>query len=130
MENHSSVTGWQELFSHTNPSKFRWLLQSLPLRYTAENLQVTKFYYALSDCSHSNNFMAKKKNGKRLLLSLFEKYRYGPRKTLTSLLITNWTIFLEKMETDSYLMQRFIVGTTPALFRGRKEINSSFPPRR
>ena len=81
MENHSSVTGWQELFSHTNPSKFRWLLQSLPLRYTAENLQV-------------------------------------------------WTIFLEKMETDIYSMQRFIVGTTPALIRGRKEINSSFPPRR
>ena len=70
MENHSSVTGWQELFSHTNPSKFRWLLQSLPLRYTAENVQVPKFYYALSDCSHSNNFMAKKKNGKRSLLSL------------------------------------------------------------
>ena len=43
MENHSSVTGWQELFSHTNPSKFRWLLQSLPLRYTAENLQVKKW---------------------------------------------------------------------------------------
>ena len=118
MENHSSVTGWQELFSHTNSSKFRWLLQSLPLRYTAENLQVTKFYYALSDCSHSSYI---KKN---------EKYRYGPRKTLTNLLITNWTIFLEKMETDSYLMQRFIVGTTPALIRGRKEINSSFPSRR
>ena len=111
MENHSSVTGWQELFSHTNPSKFRWLLQSLPLRYTAENLQVKKW--------------------KKIAFKyVIEKYRYGPRKTLTNLLITNWTILLEKMETDSYLMQRFIVGTTPALIRGRKEINSSFPPRR
>ena len=33
MENHGSVTGWQELFSHTNPSNFRQTLQSLLLRY-------------------------------------------------------------------------------------------------
>ena len=38
MENHSNVTG---CFSHTNPSNFRGPLQSLLLRYTAENLQVT-----------------------------------------------------------------------------------------
>ena len=41
MEDHSSMTGWQELFSHTNPSDFRQPLQSLLLRYTVENLQVT-----------------------------------------------------------------------------------------
>ena len=41
-ENHSSVTGWQKLFfQHTNRSNFRRPLQSLLLRYTAENLQVT-----------------------------------------------------------------------------------------
>ena len=38
MENHTIVTGWQKFFSHTNASSFgRWLLQSLLLRYTAEN---------------------------------------------------------------------------------------------
>ena len=41
MENHSSMTGWQNFFSRTNPSNFRRPLQSLLLRYTAENLQVT-----------------------------------------------------------------------------------------
>ena len=64
------------------------------------------------------------------LKAAIKKYWYCPRKTLTNLLITNWTIFLEKMETDIYLMQRLIVGATPALIRGRKEINSSLPPRR
>ena len=38
MENHSSVTGWQKLFSHTNSSN---AMQSLLLRYAAETLQVT-----------------------------------------------------------------------------------------
>ena len=42
-ENHTSVTGWQELFSHTNPSNFKQPLQSLLVRYMAANLQVTKF---------------------------------------------------------------------------------------
>jgi len=41
MENYSSVTGWQKLFSHTNPSNFRRPLQSLLFCYTAGNLQVT-----------------------------------------------------------------------------------------
>ena len=41
MENHSSVTGWQKLFSHTNSSNFRQPMQSLLLRYAAETLQVT-----------------------------------------------------------------------------------------
>ena len=41
MENHSSVTGWQKLFSHTNSSNFRRPMQSLLLRYAAETLQVT-----------------------------------------------------------------------------------------
>ena len=41
------MTGWKELFSHTNPSNFHRPLQSLLLRYTAENLQVTKIEYAL-----------------------------------------------------------------------------------
>ena len=40
MENHSSMTG-KIFFSRTNPSNFRRPLQSLLLRYTAENLQVT-----------------------------------------------------------------------------------------
>ena len=35
------VTGWQELFSHTNPSYSGLPLRSLLLRYTAKNLQVT-----------------------------------------------------------------------------------------
>ena len=42
------MTGRQELFSHTNPSNFQWLLQLLLFRYTAEYLQVTYSYYALS----------------------------------------------------------------------------------
>ena len=46
MENHASMTGWQKLFSHTNASNFRWLLQSLILRYTAENSQVTYRIYS------------------------------------------------------------------------------------
>ena len=41
MENHSCVTEWQELFSYTNPSNFQQPLQSLLLRYMAENVQVT-----------------------------------------------------------------------------------------
>ena len=41
IENNASVTGWQKLFSHTNASNFRRPLQSLLLRYTAENSQVT-----------------------------------------------------------------------------------------
>ena len=42
MENHSSVTRWQELFqSLTYRSKFRRPLEWLLLRYTAENLQVS-----------------------------------------------------------------------------------------
>ena len=41
MENHESVTGWQNFFSNTNPSNFRRQLQSLLLRYMAENAQVT-----------------------------------------------------------------------------------------
>ena len=36
MENHSRVTGWQELFFLYNPLNFRRLSQSLLLRYTAE----------------------------------------------------------------------------------------------
>ena len=35
------------VFPHSNPSNFRRPLQSLLLRYTAENLQVTLFQYAL-----------------------------------------------------------------------------------
>ena len=35
--------GGKSCFSPTNPSNFRRPLQSLLLRYTAENLQVTKF---------------------------------------------------------------------------------------
>ena len=31
MDNQSSVTGWQELFSQINPSNFGWPLQSLRL---------------------------------------------------------------------------------------------------
>ena len=54
MENHSCVTGWQELFSRTNPSNFRRPLQSLLLRYMAENLQATKFEYALSACANKS----------------------------------------------------------------------------
>ena len=42
MENHSRVTGWQELFFLYNPLNFRLLSQSLLLRYT-ENLQVNFF---------------------------------------------------------------------------------------
>ena len=41
MENHASVTGWQKLFFQANTSNFRRPLQSLLLRYTAENSQVT-----------------------------------------------------------------------------------------
>ena len=41
MENHSCMTEWQELFSYTNPSNFQQPLQSLLLRYMAENVQVT-----------------------------------------------------------------------------------------
>ena len=42
MENHLSVTmGGKSCFSHTNPSHFWRLSQSLLLRYTAENVQVT-----------------------------------------------------------------------------------------
>ena len=41
IENHVSVNGWQKLFSHANASNFRRPLQSLLLRYTAENSQVT-----------------------------------------------------------------------------------------
>ena len=41
MENHASVTGWQSCLSHTNAYNFRRLLQSLRLRYTAKNSQVT-----------------------------------------------------------------------------------------
>ena len=40
--------GGKSCFSHTNPCDFQQLLQSLLLRYTAENLQVTKIEYALS----------------------------------------------------------------------------------
>ena len=39
--------GGKSCFSHSNPSNFRRPLQSLLLRYTAENLQVTLFQYAL-----------------------------------------------------------------------------------
>ena len=41
MENHASVTGGKSFFSHTNASNFRWPLQSLLLRYMAENSQIT-----------------------------------------------------------------------------------------
>ena len=44
MEKQQNVTGWQELFfsyKSTNLSNFRQLLQSLLLKYMAENLQVT-----------------------------------------------------------------------------------------
>ena len=40
MVNNSSMTRGQKLFSHTNPSNFWRLLQSLLLRYTTENLKV------------------------------------------------------------------------------------------
>ena len=45
MENHLNV--WKSCFSHTNPSNFGRPLRSLLLRYTAKNLQATKFWYAL-----------------------------------------------------------------------------------
>ena len=49
MENHLSVRlGGKSCFSHTNPSNFGRPLRSLLLRYTAENVQATKFWYALS----------------------------------------------------------------------------------
>ena len=44
MEKQPNVTGWQELlfsYKSTNLSNFRQLLQSLLLKYMAENLQVT-----------------------------------------------------------------------------------------
>ena len=43
MENHASMTGWQKLFliQYTYASNFRLPLQSLLLRYTAENSQGT-----------------------------------------------------------------------------------------
>ena len=41
MENHASVTDDKSCFSHTNASNFRRPLQSLLLRYTAENAQVS-----------------------------------------------------------------------------------------
>ena len=50
MENHSRVTGWQELFFLYNPLNFWQLSQSLLLRYTAENLQVTFFKGELCSC--------------------------------------------------------------------------------
>ena len=50
MENHSRVTGWQELFFLYNPLNFGRLSQSLLLRYTAENLQVTFFKGELCSC--------------------------------------------------------------------------------
>ena len=40
-------------FSHTNASSFRRLLQSLLLRYTAENSWVTYFLYSLSACANN-----------------------------------------------------------------------------
>ena len=43
MKNHSSMTGWQSCFSHTNPSNFLQPMQLLLLRYMAENLPVTGF---------------------------------------------------------------------------------------
>ena len=43
MENHSSMTGWKELFSDTNLPNFRRPLQLLFFRYAAENLQITQF---------------------------------------------------------------------------------------
>ena len=50
MENYASMTGWQKLFFHTNASNFRQRLQSLLLRYTAENSQVN---YLILICSLS-----------------------------------------------------------------------------
>ena len=50
MENHSSVTRWLELFSSYKSLLFS--LQSLLLRYAAENLQVTLFQYALLACAN------------------------------------------------------------------------------
>ena len=41
MENYASVTGLQSRFSHTIASNFWRPLQSLLLRYKAENSQVT-----------------------------------------------------------------------------------------
>ena len=43
MENHSSVTGWQELFF----SFFGCRCNHFFLRYTTDNLQVNQFLYAL-----------------------------------------------------------------------------------
>ena len=43
MENHASVTGVKSCVSHTNASNFRRPLQSLLLRYAAENSKVTDF---------------------------------------------------------------------------------------
>ena len=43
MENYSSVTGWQKLFSQTNPSNIRLPLQWLLLRYTAEIYRLINF---------------------------------------------------------------------------------------
>ena len=50
MENHSRVTGCQELFFLYNPLNFRRLPQPLLLRYMAENLQVTFFKGELCSC--------------------------------------------------------------------------------
>ena len=41
METIQAWLGGQSCFSHTNPSNFQQPLQSLLLRYTADNLQVT-----------------------------------------------------------------------------------------
>ena len=60
MENHSSMTGWKELFSDTNLPNFRRPLQLLLFRYTVENLQITQFLQLVltkffkSDMSKSN----------------------------------------------------------------------------
>ena len=43
MENHSCVTGWQELFSHTNPSNFQQLLQSLLLNIWLKIYRLANF---------------------------------------------------------------------------------------
>ena len=47
MESQSNVTGWQELFSHTNTSNFRRPLQSLTWDVWRKIYRLPNFEYAL-----------------------------------------------------------------------------------
>ena len=86
--------GGERCFSHTNPSNTPRLLQSLILRYTAENLQVTQLSYG----THSKNllaslgiFMAQRcRRGADVTKSLGEGKRKSWRLTIF-LIITSFT---------------------------------------